>query len=75
MSRPGRWALGGQMQETLRIHGKANIQVFHVAMCNTCTPKLPIPFSSTKDRDYWAETLSNWTGHGVEILTEVRVTQ
>ena len=49
------------------------VETTYLAICNDCTPKLPMPFDAYWKADNWAGEHSGATGHGVTIAVETLV--
>lgn len=47
--------------------------VWYLAVCQGCTPTLPMPFTTEQDRDDWARLHAEGTGHEVANETQNRV--
>ncbi len=41
------------------------MSTFHLAVCQECTPVLPMPFGTAEERDEWADAHRAGTGHRV----------
>lgn len=47
-------------------------EVWHLATCEQCEPRLPQPFREQARRDEWATAHTEGAGHTVTLTTEVR---
>lgn len=47
-------------------------EIWYLAVCNTCTPLLPMPFLLEDERDRWAKEHTDGTGHDVLLVKQTK---
>lgn len=60
--------------QILLINDMAEVKVYHLAFCVSCSPTLAMPFGASDEREVWITEHVSATIHYVERKTEIRVT-